>query len=335
MSGIFIPTLYVKDHLTIAFPHLSVIMYKNILSLISALLLTLLFGSCERKAECLQYKPVPVNITFSDFSYSFEDETASAPSSRVAPSNAGMSREAPSEAGINRISLSVFASDNTLAFSTTRNASVDVDNFEQISCSLLPGNYSFLAVLHKTDDDNEAPALIASTSQATLTTSKILKVFAVNQSVTIMADQTNDIAIDLGKCINSQFQLKTTDPTPANVASCEIIINPSASATSDFIFNPTTGLAASTYRYSCDFVLAEKDYTTFQNVLLGINCFLTENAQNLSITVNMKDASGAVVKTRTFTDVPMEVHRATRATGSVIVEFKNGPYDPLTTEDFL
>ena len=132
----------------------------------------------------------------------------------------------PSEAGMNRISLAVFDSDNALAFSTTKNASVDEDFSEPISCSLLPGDYHFVVVIHKMNDANEVAATIASTAQATITTSKLLSVFAVNQPVTIIADQTNTVSIDLGSCITSKFQIKTTDATPANVASCEVILNP-------------------------------------------------------------------------------------------------------------
>lgn len=120
---------------------------------------------------------------------------------------------------MNRISLAVFDSDNTLAFSTTKSASVDEDFSDPISCSLLPGDYHFVVVIHKTNDANEVAATIASTAQATITTSKMRKVFAVNQPVTIIADQTNTISIDLGSCITSKFRIKTIDETPANVAS--------------------------------------------------------------------------------------------------------------------
>ena len=120
---------------------------------------------------------------------------------------------------MNRISLAVFDSDNTLAFSTTKSASVDEDFSEPISCSLLPGDYHFVVVIHKMNDANEVAATIASTAQATIITSKLLSVFAVNQPVTIIANQTNMVSIDLGSCITSKFQLKITDDTPANVVS--------------------------------------------------------------------------------------------------------------------
>lgn len=283
---------------------------------------TLLFVSCERETICHQDKPVPVNITFSDFSFTFEDDNFT-PATRVTPS----------EVGMNRISLSVFASDNTLAFSTTRNASVDTDNFEKFSCSLLPGDYHFVAIAHKANDPNEPAVAIASTTQATLTTSKLLKIYAVNQPVTIGANPTNNVVIDLRQAINSQFQLKTTDPTPSNVASCELLINPSSSSTDTYVFSPTTGFAEQSYQYSTEILVSDIRDKTFQNVTLGVNCLLTENPQNVSITVNMKDASGAIVKTRTFTNIPMTPHRITRATGSFFHSSANSSFTLDTSLD--
>ena len=119
----------------------------------SAFLLTLLFAlisvSCEKANEVQNNnQAVEVTITFPDFIFTFEDQTFNAPASPKAPSIAGMSPVSPSEAGMNRISLAIFDSDNTLAFSTTKNASLDEDFSEPISCSLLPGDYHFVAVIH-------------------------------------------------------------------------------------------------------------------------------------------------------------------------------------------
>ena len=233
---------------------------------------------------------------------------------------------------MNRISLAVFDSDNTLAVSTTKNASVDEDFSDPISCSLLPGDYRFVAVIHHANDTEEVAAAIASTTQATITTSKLLSVFAVNQPVTIIADQTNTVSIDLGSCITSKFKLKTTDSTPANVASCEVILNPSSSATAAYFFNPTTGLADNTYQYRTEFVLSDINLSIFQNNLLGVNCLLAEASQHISVTVNM-NASGNIVRTRTFFDVPMEPNRITRATGSFFHSAANSSFTLDTTPD--
>ena len=307
-------------------------------SKLSAIVIIVLFAlisvSCEKANEVQNNnQAVEVTITFPDFIFTFEDQTFNAPASRKAPSITGMSPVSPSEAGMNRISLAIFDSNNTLAFSITKNASVDEDFAEPISCLLLPGDYQFVAVIHKTNDASEAAAAIASTSQATITTSKLLNVFAANQSGTILPNQPNTVNIDFGSCITSKFQIKTTDDTPANVASCEIILNPSSSATSAYIFNPTTGLAESTYRYRTEFVLSDMGISTFQNIPLGVNCLLSEASQHISVTVNMKDASGNIIKSRTFSDVPMKPHRITRATGSFFHSEANSSFTLSTTLD--
>ena len=136
-----------------------------------------------------------------------------------------------------------------------------------------------MVVIHQANDTEEVAAAIASTTQATITTSKLLKAFAVNQPVTIIADQTNTVSIDLGSCITSKFQLKTTDDTPANVASCEVILNPSSSATAAYLFNPTTGFVGNTYQYRTEFFISDMNLGTFQNNLLGVNCLLSETLQ--------------------------------------------------------
>ena len=98
-------------------------------------LFAMLFVSCEHDNEVQDTdKAVNVNISFSDFIFTFEDEAANASDSNKTPSATCKSSVSPSEAGMNRISLAVFDSDNMLAFSTTKNASVDEDFSESISC---------------------------------------------------------------------------------------------------------------------------------------------------------------------------------------------------------
>ena len=174
----------------------------------------------------------------------------------------------PSEVSKNRISLAVFDSDNTLAFSTMKNASVDEDFSDPISCSLLPGDYHFVVVIHKTNDVNEVAATIASTSQATITTSKLFSGFADN-----------------------------------------------------------------TYQYRTEFFISDMNLNTFKNAMLGVNCLLTEASQHISVTMKMKDASGNIVRTRTFSDVPMEPNRITRATGSFFHSAANSSFTLDTTLD--
>ncbi|MCI7018143.1 MAG: FimB/Mfa2 family fimbrial subunit [Prevotella sp.] len=286
--------------------------------LLNTFLITTVLASCEKaiiedKKEC----NVIVNISSSDFNYEFEEDS----------SFTRASDKTIFEAGINRISLSVFDSYGELVFKTSKNESVDVDDFSQISCSLSPGDYSFVVVAHKANGNEEDAADISATDKATISTSKLLKTFAVNQSVTVIADQANYVTIDLGKRISSQFTLKLQDDQPEEVVSCQIIMNPAGTNTTDLLFNPSTGLAYDSYLFKNEFQRSVTSNNSFRNNTLALHCLVTENPQNVDIKIIMKDANGSVVKSRTLKNVPMAPHRVTRATGNF--------FDSSTRSTFL
>ena len=66
---------------------------------------------------------------------------------------------------------------------------------------------------------------------------------------------------------------------------------------------------------------------------MSVNCLLSEASQHISVTVNMKDASGNIVRIRTFSDVPMEPNRITRVTGSFFHSAANSSFTLYTTLD--
>ena len=290
-----------------------------------------LFFSCESvKLEddaALQgnaVEKVPVNVSFSDFTVSFEDDGKA---TRSSDKNA-------SEVGINRIALSVFDKNGTLVFSDSKNSSAELAESDQFDCELLPGDYTFVAVAHKTNDDSETAANITSSSQATITTSKVLKTFSASQAVTVKWGQTNSVVVDFGKFVNSLFQLQTTDETPSEVTSCEIILNPDASTSNTYTLDPSTGFVAEPYQHKVTF-LCSATQGAFKNMVFGTYCFLTDNTENITVTVNMKDASDNIVKSHTFENVPMAPHRATRATGMFFHASVNGGFVFDAEEDAM
>src|SRR5574344_140238 len=292
---------------------------NTLMVLLSIFITTNSLLSCEKvnvEKKDKDMRKVIVYISFSDFNYSFDEEEIATRASD----------KTPDEADVNRIALSVFDTNGKLVFESTKNESVDVDDFSQISCALLPGDYSFVVVAHKAND-NENPAIISSVDKATISTAKLLKTFAVNQSVTVIADQPNFVTIDLGKRISSQFTLLLKDDQPEEVVSCQIIMNPAGSATTDLVFNPSTGLAYDSYLFKNEFQRSAMKNNSFRNNSLALHCLVTENPQNVDIQINMKDANGSVVKSRTLKNVPMAPHRVTRATGNF--------FDSSTRSTFL
>ena len=277
-------------------------------TLFAAILALSFFTSCINQIsdDSESDEPVMVHVSFSGFNLSYDEDDASTRSA-VSASNAK----------VDRIALSVFDSNNDLVYNATRNSSINTEDFDQISCSLVPGNYTFVAVAHKATADGDKAAVITSSTEATINTAKLSRTFAVvNNSVTVDAEETNNVTLAFGKRISSQFQLVMTDDTPDEVAFCEIILNPSASTTTAYKLNPTTGKALEAHQYKFVVTLSTLDNRNLKDQSIGVHCLVTEDEQNMDVTINMKNGSGGVLKTLTLNNVPMAPHRVTRATGN-------------------
>lgn len=316
--------------------HLTIKNMKNFCysksTLFAAIFALSLFTSCINQIsdDSESDEPVMVHVSFSGFNLSYDEDDVSTRSVASA-----------SSADVSRIALSVFDSNNDLVYNATRNSSINTEDFDQISCPLVPGNYTFVAVAHKATADGDEAAVITSSTEATINTAKLSRTFAVvNNSVTVDAEETNNVTLAFGKRISSQFQLVMTDDTPAEVAVCEIILNPSASTTTAYKLNPTTGKALSTHQYKLVVNLSELGYNNLKNTSIGVHCLVTEEEQNMDVRINMKNSSDAIVKTLTLHDVPMAPHRVTQAKGnffhtSVGTSFTfDTENDPLHTINF-
>ena len=104
----------------------------------------------------------------------------------------------------------------------------------------------------------------------------------------------------------------TLDEQPDDVVTCEIIINSSAALTTDYSFNPTTGFSLDEYQYKVNINIAAQ---SIKEKSLGAHWLVNGDKQIVDVIVNMKDASGNIVKSHTFSDVPLMPHRVTKATG--------------------
>ena len=183
-------------------------------TLFAAIFALSLFTSCINQIsdDSESDEPVMVHVSFSGFNLSYDEDDVSTRSVASA-----------SSADVSRIALSVFDSNNDLVYNATRNSSINTEDFDQISCPLVPGNYTFVAVAHKATSDGDQAAVITSPTEATINTAKLSKTFAVvNNSVTVDAEATNNVTLAFGKRISSQFQLLMTDDTPDEIgrASC-------------------------------------------------------------------------------------------------------------------
>lgn len=279
------------------------------------------FLSCQQ--DNLTIKPsdqkVRVDVTLSDFVISEEDDATRASDKNV------------TEASINRVAFSVFDKNNKVVYSEK---SVETDSaFGTFSFLVIPGDYTFVTVAHKASGKDDAAADIQSLSAATITTSKLLNTYSSHKEVRVEAHRTQSFSVECGKRRTSTFKLLCTDETPANVTSCEIILNPSANYSTSYTFDPGTGLISEQQQYKNTFNVADIKAKTFKGVSLSVQCLLTAETQSIDITVNMKDAEGETVKSRTFNNVEMKPHRDTKATGPFFHSTVNGSFLFDTTDD--
>ena len=279
------------------------------------------FVSCQQ--DNLTIKPsdqkVRVDVSLADFVISTEDDATRASDKNV------------TEASINRVAFSVFDKNNKVVYSEK---SVETDSaFGTFSFLVIPGDYSFVTVAHKASGKDDAAADIQSLSAATITTSKLLNTYSCHKEVCVEPHRTQSFSVECGKRRTSTFKLLCTDETPANVASCEIILNPSASYSTSYTFDPSTGLISEQQQYKNTFNVADIKAKTFKGVSLSVQCLLTAETQSIDITVNMKDAEGETVKSRTFNNVEMKPHRDTKATGPFFHSTVNGSFLFDTTDD--
>ena len=135
--------------------------------------------SCQNQDEAsIIAEAETVNVTFSDVTFTFEEDKQPTRGINVGSDSAG----------VNRISLSVYDSRNNLKFSSQKSSVNDAEDFDKISCKLLPGAYTFVAVAHKASDDSEEAATINSQFEAILTTAKVSRTYKAVQPVTVVKE---------------------------------------------------------------------------------------------------------------------------------------------------
>ena len=279
------------------------------------------FLSCQQ--DNLTIKPsgqkVRVDVTLADFVISTEDDAT-----RASDKNA-------TEAKINRIAFSVFDKNKKVVYSEK---SVETDSaFGTFSFLVIPGDYTFVTVAHKASGKDDAAADIQSLSAATITTSKLLNTYSCTQQINVVPHRTQSFSVECGKRRTSTFYLQCTDETPTNVTSCEIILNPSASYSTSYTFDPSTGQIPKQQQYKNTFNKADMKDKTFKGIILAVQCLLTSETQSIDVTINMKDAEGGTVKSRTFKNVEMKPHRITWAIGPFFHSTVNGSFLFATTDD--
>lgn len=221
-------------------------------------------------------------------------------------------------AKVKRIALSVFDLNDSLITSVTQNQDVDAANFGQPITFRLPvGSYKFVAVAHGASSALVPVATINSVTEFSIGSEKVnSRTYSTVQNVTISGNTTQAVTIDMGTRKNATFGAKFTDDNPSDVKKIHIIVSPTSNAYSDLKVNPSTGFAASQWKYEYDFDLDASNISTTKGGTFNVSLMLTAASQTLDVIVNALSATNDTLYTRTLQNVPLQQGHKTLATGT-------------------
>ena len=234
---------------------------------------------------------------------------------------------------VSQIAFKAFDKNGTEAYSVTQSS--NEDGFGAVNFELSPGAYSFVAVGNKLSANAPEGAMvsISSTTSATLPEVLPTDVFSLTKAVIIEPRTPFNTAMTLPRVI-SQFKLATADKLPSNVASIELIANPSASANaSTASFDPSDGSLLTNQRWTKTANVSPS--AGKQTITVLLNMLLTSDEQTIDVVANAYDTDGYLITTLTLNNVPMKRNRITTARGilfnaggSSSFTFENGWLDP-------
>lgn len=286
---------------------------------------SMLVASCASDDETRQMDAlVPVEIRFTTLEISMKSDAERTLTTRAMSTAKDMN--------VTRLALKIFDSGGSEIFAKNISREKEVTAFEKIDCQLPIGDYTFVAVAHQAGSVENQHATIKSETEATIPMSKVPNAFAKTLPVKVDGKKAKTVSMNLGYRITSTFQLKITDKTPADVAKCEIIINPEVKAPTSFIINPTTGFVADKIRNAVTYTLANISNNTFTNAGLVVRTFLQSDNETVDVLINMKSSEDKILYSQTLTDVPMQPHHTTIASGvfftsGISFSFETDPTD--------
>lgn len=281
-------------------------------------------SSDEDATTATETQPTTVNVTFTGLDISITpDQKANSPL-----------RVSATKAGVTRIAFKVFDATGKVVYSEDKKYGSDND-FDHVVCPLHVGKYTFVAVAHKSKLLDSPVATVTSADEALLTENNIPKlVFAKTQDVTVAGNTTQNVTMEFGKRITTNFNLKVMDAYPDEVSKVRFTANSSKpKATTPFAFSPATGFAPSDLCYTYTITRAENNLSSFTGTEMHCCFFLTADEQKMDIVIEMLNDNDEVLYTRTLSNLTFRRHSITRATGTFFTASTTTTFDFDTKDD--
>ena len=211
-------------------------------------------------------------------------------------------------ANVKAITLAFYASDGTQAYKHTQFQATasTYTTFGEFTTTLPVGNYTLVVIGYGQGESNEAITLTSPTSARFGTT--VRETFVKTLPVTVTNSSPLEVSATLDRVI-SKLSLVSTDGRTADVNTIRVTFGGGSRS-----FNPTTGLATD----NSGFANAVVTSTAVGNTTnIGSAIFLATDEQTMDITIETLDADGAVLFTKTVSNVPLKRNRVTTLTGAM------------------
>ena len=209
--------------------------------------------------------------------------------------------------GVNAVTL-VFYNGSTEVEKITqlKNSMPAGKTFGEFELSLPMGTYTMVAVAYYNSD--ASPLELTSPTVAAFTGVRAYETFTYTQAVNITNTSAVDISATLSRIV-SQLKVVSTDGKTADVTNVRMTFSAGGKD-----FNPSTGGAITNTGFANTVSNSASVGATSTSLSF---LFLATDEQNLDVTIETLDVDGAVLFSKTVTNVPFKRNRITKLTGAM------------------
>ena len=220
---------------------------------------------------------------------------------------------------LDHLVLGVFDAESNAMVGSLITQDKGADGYGTFKVKLPVGQYRlvFLGYVGSSTFNMSSPTLVTFANDAVPTT------FSYSTTLTVGHDQIEAQNIVLKRAFGA-FRVTLTDVIPSGVATMRF-----RSVGGSTKLNGQTGYAADNSGRTFS-VSIPTSYIGKEDVKLTLNLFLPEGETKMSIALDALDSDGTVLRTRTFTDVPMMVNRLINYSGAF---FSNDFSATVTVDD--
>ena len=255
----------------------------------------LLLTSCNQEEDNNQTL-VPIHVNTNGFNVTQED---------FEPTRAAT--KADNYTNINAIILAFYQGNTEIKRITQLRADMPQgQSFGEFNLYLPIGKYTMLVVAYSTNENS--PFALTSLTEAAFTGLRVKDTFVATQTVNVTSGNPLALSATLNRIV-SQLTVTSTDGKAPNADKLRMTLSGGSKA-----FNPSTGLATDNRGFD-NAVTITKD--AGQVTSSATMLFLSEDTQNIDVTIDVLDAQSNVITHKVITKVPFKRNKVTLLTGAL------------------